>query len=79
MQLPTSDRHDDCECAEIECAQCETAIGNESHYRAIEAMDFSTMEFVDIGPMHMACVRYRMLGFCSHLTRQARAGAAGLN
>ena len=68
MQLPPSDRHDECDCIESNCAQCKRPIGSHLHYRDIEEMNWSTMEFESLGPMHRACVQYHVLGYDAEMT-----------
>lgn len=79
MQLPPSTCKADCVHAELNCMQCEHAIGTHQHFRNVERMEWKTMEFADLGPIHRACIKYLMLGYCPDKTRQLLAAEALAN
>lgn len=79
MQLPPSTCKGNCECAASICIQCEHPIGIHMHYRDAERLNFFTMEFDALGPVHRACLKYMMMGVCPDHTRRFLAAEALAN
>lgn len=70
--LPPSIEHNPCDCVGKHCAQCDTPIlRTHKHYANAEELNTHTMEFESLGPIHLPCVRYRMVGLSAEDTRRA--------
>lgn len=80
MPLWKPDPQEGCECTELDtCMHCDHKLTDELHYEDVEQFDFETMDFISLGPMHISCTRYRLLGYCGDHTRMIKAGSRGLN